>query len=178
MEAEQQPQPEVVSVSGAVALVERALTLVRVDFPAERRRPAPLWFAVAAMVSIVGSLAAGVLLVAIGTSVFPALKGYVHFRFSDYGKLTVVGVVVACVAWPIVTWISSAPRWVFFRLAIVVTAFLLLPDLYILWQGQPAKAVAVLMVMHLAIAVVTYNALVYLAPATRRSRRSDIPAPG
>ena len=38
--------------------------------------------------------------------------------------------------------------------------------------------VAVLMVMHLAIAVVTYNALVYLAPATRRSRRSDIPAPG
>ncbi len=43
---------------------------------------------------------------------------------------------------------------------------------HILKQGQPAKAVAVLMCMHLAIALVTYNALVHLAPvrARRRSR--------
>ena len=178
MEAEQEPQPDVVSSSGGTTLVERALALVRVDFPTERGRPERLWFALAALVSIVGSLAADVLLVAIGTTVFPATKGYVHFRLSDYGKLTVVGVVIACVAWPIVTWISSSPRWLFFRLAVVVTLFLLLPDLYILWKGQPAKAVAVLMVMHLAIAVVTYNALVHLSPATRRVRRADIPAPG
>jgi hypothetical protein len=46
---------------------------------------------------------------------------------------------------------------------------LLLPDLYILHQGQPVQAVAVLMVMHLAIAVVTYNCLVRIA-AIRSSR--------
>jgi hypothetical protein len=35
-------------------------------------------------------------------------------------------------------------------------------------KGQPGKAVAVLFVMHLAIAVVTYNALVRLAPVRAR----------
>ena len=157
MEAEQDPQPDVVSSRRATALVERALARVGVDFPPERWRPDPLWLAVAALLSIVGSLAADIVLVAVGTTVFPATNGYVHFRFSDYGKLTVIGVIIACVAWPIVTRISSSPRWLFFRLAVVVTLFLWLPDLYILWKGQPAKAVAVLMVMHLAIAVVTYS---------------------
>jgi uncharacterized protein with PQ loop repeat len=64
----------------------------------------------------------------------------------------------------------------FFWLAVAVTLFLWLPDLYILWKGQPAKAVAVLMVMHLAIAVVTYNALIHVAPA-RPVQRADTPAP-
>jgi hypothetical protein len=76
----------------------------------------------------------------------------------------VIGVVIACVAWPVVTRISSAPRWLFFRLAILVTLVLWLPDLYILAKGQPPKAVVILMLMHLAIAVVTYNALVRIAP--------------
>jgi hypothetical protein len=92
----------------------------------------------------------------------------VHFQFHDYARLTIVGVIIACVAWPIVTRISSAPRWLFFRLAILVTLVLLVPDLYILKTGQPAKAVAVLMCMHLAIALVTYNALVHLAPVRRQ----------
>jgi hypothetical protein len=96
----------------------------------------------------------------------------VHFRFSDYGKLTVIGVALACMAWPIVTWISSSPRWLFARLAVLVTLFLWLPDLFILAKGQPPKAVAVLMVMHLAIALVTYNTLMHLAPGTRRFRRA------
>jgi hypothetical protein len=57
-----------------------------------------------------------------------------------------------------------------------VTLVLFLPDLYILKQGQPAKAVAVLMLMHLAIALVTYNALVRLAPLrSRRHRPSTVP---
>jgi hypothetical protein len=176
MEAEQHPQPDVTSSSSGTALVERALALVRVDFPPDRWRLEPLWLAVAALLSIVGSLAADVVLVALGTTAFPATNGYVHFRFSDYGKLTVIGVVIACVAWPIVTRISSAPRWLFFRLAVAVTLFLWVPDVYILWKGQPAKAVAVLMVMHLAIAVVTYNALIHVAPA-RRVRRADSPPP-
>jgi CDP-diglyceride synthetase len=104
--------------------------------------------------------------------VFPATKGYAHFQFPDYAKLTVIGVVIACVAWPVVTRVSSDPRWLFFRLAILVTVVLLLPDVYILYGGQPADAVAVLMVMHLAIALVTYNLLVHLAPFGARSRQA------
>lgn len=50
------------------------------------------------------------------------------------------------------TRISSAPRWLFFWLAVLVTLLLWLPDLYLLDLGQPGRAVAVLMVMHLAIA--------------------------
>ena len=123
------------------------------------------------------------MLVAIGHQVFPATKGYVHFEFGDYAKLTVIGVLIACAAWPVVTRISSAPRWLFFRLAIVVTLVLFLPDVYIWHQGQPAQAVAVLMAMHVAIALITYNLLVHLAPvrarAGRRARRalSGDPAP-
>ncbi len=152
---------------------DRALALFRVDFPSERRQPQRAWLAVATVTSIVGSLAADAFLVAVGTALFPSTKGYVHFRFSDYSKLTIVGVVVACVAWPVVAWISSAPRWLFFRLAILVTLVLLLPDIYILSQGQAAKAVAVLVAMHIAIALVTYNALVHVAPASRRFRRVE-----
>lgn len=164
------------SSDGRPSLMERALAVVRVDFPPERRQPQGLWLAVATAVSIVGSLAAGFILVTIGTTLFPGTKGYVHFRFSDYGKLTVVGVVLACVGWPIATWISSAPRWLFLRLAIAVTGVLLLPDLWIVAKGQPVKAVLVLMAMHLAVAFVTYNALVHVAPATRRFRRIDSPS--
>jgi CDP-diglyceride synthetase len=125
------------------------------------------------VVSLAGSLAIDAALVAVGKAVFPSTNGYEHFQFSDYSKLTVIGVIIACVAWPVVTRISSAPKWLFFRLAIVVTLVLLLPDLYILKQGQAAKAVAVLMCMHLAIALVTYNALVYLAPVRAMSRHRD-----
>ena len=57
----------------------------------------------------------------------------------------------------------------FYRMAILVTLVLLLPDIYILYLGQPGDAVAVLMVMHLAIALVTYNLLIRLAP-TQPSR--------
>jgi len=144
--------------------IDRCLHLFRIDFAPTHRQPSPLRVAVATVVSIVGSLAADAVLVAIATALFPGTKHYAHFQFHDYARLTIVGVVIACVAWPVVTRISSAPRWVFFRLAVLVTAVLLLPDVWILAKGQPPKAVAVLMCMHLAIALVTYNALVHLAP--------------
>ncbi len=145
-------------------IIDRSLELARVDFAPTHRQPSPARVLLATAVSLIGSLAADAAIVAIGVAVFPSTKGYGHFQFSDYAKLTIIGVVIACVAWPIVTRVSSEPRWLFFRLAIIVTLVLLLPDLYILKQGQPGKAVAVLMVMHLAIALVTYNALVHLAP--------------
>ncbi len=145
----------------------RALALVRIDLPVEHRQPRPLRLIVATIVAVVGSLAADMILVALAVHAFPATKGYGHFQFSDYAKLTVIGVVGACVGWPIVTWISSSPRWLFFRLAILATLVLWLPDLWILAKGQPAKAVLVLALMHVAIAVVTYNALVHIAPPRR-----------
>jgi hypothetical protein len=149
-------------------ILDRFLDLMKVDFAPANRQPSGARVVLATVVSLVGSLAVDAALVAIGERVFPSTKGYVHFQFSDYSKLTIIGVVIACVAWPIVTRISSEPKWLFFRLAIVVTLVLFLPDLYILKQGQPPKAVAVLMSMHLAIAVVTYNALVHLAPVRPR----------
>jgi hypothetical protein len=157
-------------------IFDRSLDLVKVDFAPTHRQPSNVRVVLAIVISLVGSLAVDAVLVAIGEAVFPSTKDYVHFRFSDYSKLTIIGVIIACVAWPIVTRISSAPRWLFFRLAIVVTLVLFLPDLYILKQGQPAKAVAVLMCMHLAIALVTYNALVHLAPVRTRRRHRDAPA--
>src|SRR5580692_10579138 len=154
----------------------RALGLVRVDLAPAHRQPSSLQVAMATVGSVAGSLAVDAILVVIGEAVFPSTKGYAHFQFSDYSKLTIIGVLIACAAWPIVTRISSAPRWLFFRMAIAVTLVLWLPDLYILHMGQSVRAVAVLMVMHLAIAVVTYNALVHIArvqTAARGSRRSS-----
>jgi hypothetical protein len=154
-------------------IIDRSLQLVKVDFAPTHRQPSVLRWLLASAVALVGSLLADALLVVVGRAVFPSTKGYVHFEFHDYARLTVIGVVIACLAWPVVTRISSAPRWLFFRLAIAVTLVLLLPDVYILVQGQPAQAVAVLMCMHLAIALVTYNALVHLAPV--RERRGTSP---
>jgi hypothetical protein len=156
-------------------LVDHGLRLARVDFAPAHRQPSGLRVVAALALSVAGSLAVDALLVALCEAVFPSTKGFGHFQFSDYAKLTVIGVVVAGLAWPVVTRISSAPRWLFFRLAVAVTLVLWLPDLYILYRGEPARAVAVLMVMHLAIALITYNCLVHvaavraLAPARSRA---------
>jgi hypothetical protein len=145
-------------------VTERALAWARIDLSPPHRPPAWWRVVVATALSIALSLAADAALVAIGTRLFPSTKGYYHFQFHDYAKLTVIGVLIACAAWPIVARVSTAPRWLFFRLAIAVTLVLFLPDLYIWHQGQPAEAVLVLMAMHVAIALVTYNLLIRLAP--------------
>jgi hypothetical protein len=156
----------------STSILERSLGLVKVDFSPKHAQPSWVRVGLASAVSIGGSLLADAILVVIGQAVFPSTKGYGHFQVHDYARLTIIGVVVACLAWPIVTRISSAPRWLFFRMAILVTLVLLLPDLYILHNGAPGRAVAVLMVMHLAIALVTYNALVHIAK-TRTDTRTD-----
>jgi hypothetical protein len=124
----------------------------------------------ALLLALAGSLAIDALLVALGTAAFPATKGYGHFHFLDYGLLTAVGVVMACAAWVVVARLSSDPRRVLFRLAVAVTIVLWLPDIWLLIEHQPATAVAVLMCMHLGIALVTYNLLIHVAPAR------DLPA--
>src|SRR3984885_9128097 len=155
-------------------VLARALDLVHVDLAPAHRQPTAGRMAIATAVSVAGSLGADAILVVIGERVFPSTSGYVHFQFSDYARLTILGVLIACAAWPIVTRISSAPRWLFFRMAIAVTLVLWLPDLWILHLGQPVQAVAVLMVMHLAIAGVTYNCLVHIA-AIKPGRSESTP---
>jgi hypothetical protein len=144
------------------------MAAARVDLAPEHGQPPVLWVVVATLASVGASLLADAGLVALGTTVFPSTVGYSHFRFSDYATLTVIGVLVACLAWPVVTRVSSSPRWLFLRLAVVVTLVLWLPDLWILLRGEPADAVGVLMVMHLAIALLTYNLLVRAAPVRGR----------
>jgi hypothetical protein len=142
----------------------KAAALVRVDFAPARRQPSAARVALATLVSVIGSLLADALCVVIAEAVFPATKGYPHFQFTDYTKLTVIGVLIACTGWPVTTRISSQPRWLFSRMAVLVTLVLFLPDFYILYQGQPGKAVAFLFLMHVAIALVTYYSLVLIAP--------------
>jgi hypothetical protein len=145
-------------------MLEKAMALVHLDFAPNHRQPSGERVMLATVVSIAGSLLADAALVVIAQALMPGTKGYEHFQFADYAKLTIIGVIIACAAWPITTRITSQPQWMFFRMAVLVTLVLWLPDVYILMKGQPAKAVAVLFVMHVAIALVTYNALVRLAP--------------
>lgn len=142
------------------------LRALRVDFDPPRP-PALIRVLVATVVALAGSLAADAILVRLGTALYPSTKGYVHFAFFDYAKLTSIGVVIACVGWPIVARVSSAPDWLFARLAVIVSAVLLLPDAYIWHGGSPSRAVFVLVWMHLAIAIVTYFSLTLLAPVSR-----------
>ena len=102
-------------------MLTRALSLVHIDFAPRHRQPSWLRVLVASVAAIVGSLAADGLLVVVGQAVFPSTKGYVHFQFPDYGKLTVIGVIIACIGWPIVTRVSSRPRSLFLISAIAVT---------------------------------------------------------
>ena len=91
--------------------VRRVLGWARIDFDPDHRPPAWWRVALATVLSIALALAADAALVAIGTRVFPATQGYVHFAFADYAKLTVVGIVIACAGWPIVARVCAAPRW-------------------------------------------------------------------
>ncbi len=156
-------------------VTEQIMAWARLDLSPAHRPPQWWRLALATVLSLLGSLGADAALVFVGTRLFPATKGYVHFAFGDYAKLTVIGVLIACAAWPVVARLSSAPRWLFFRLAIAVTLVLFVPDLYIWHQGQPAQAVLVLMAMHVAIALVTYNLLVRLAPVRALPRERQGP---
>lgn len=154
-------------------MLKKAASLVYLDFAPEHRQPTAVRLLLATVVSVAGSLIADALLVLIAEAIFPGTRGYQHFRFGDYARLTVIGVIIACLAWPVTTRITSRPRWMFAWMAVIVTIVLWLPDVYILTQGQPGNAVGVLFVMHLAIALVTYSALVHLAPVRALGRGDD-----
>ncbi|HEY3982087.1 MAG TPA: DUF6069 family protein [Streptosporangiaceae bacterium] len=145
-------------------IADRARSLTKFNLSPRHRPPGVVVVAAVTVLCAALSLLADELIVRAGTAVFPATRGYVHFQFGDYAKLTVIGVVAAGIGWPIVARLTSDPRWAFLRLAVAVTAVCLLPDLYIWLRGQPGQAVLVLVAMHLAIGLITYNLLVRLAP--------------
>jgi hypothetical protein len=148
-----------------VSLADRAMKVARIDRSVRHSVPPFVRVVVGTVLAVVVSLLADALIVLTGKRLFPSTAGSAHFRFSDYATLTLIGVLIAGAAWPVVVRISSAPRWLFFRLAVVVTLVLWLPDLYLVLRNQPVRSVAVLMAMHLAIAVITYNLMVRIAPA-------------
>ena len=159
-------------------MLKKAASLIHLDFAPQHRQPTALRVVLATIVAIAGSLLADALCVVIAVAIWPGTKGYEHFQFAGYAKLTVIGVIIACIAWPITTRITSRPRWMFFRMAVLVTVVLWLPDVAILVMGQPGNAVGTLFVMHLAIALVTYYALVLIAPVRARHpepARSAVP---
>lgn len=145
-------------------LLERTMAIARVDLTPSHRQPSVIRLAVATLTAVIGSLVADTIIVAIGIHIFPGTAGYGHFRFGDYAKLTIIGVLVGAAGWPVLTHISSAPRWLYGRLTILISLALFLPDAWLLLRHQPLKDVAVLMVMHVAVAVVIYCSMVLIAP--------------
>ena len=117
----------------------------------------------AAALSVALSLALDMVAVHVAKTEFPSTRHFSHFRFADYGTLTVVGALAGAAGWAAVVRLSSAPRWLFLRLAVVVTFVLWLPDVWILVQGATGEGVATLAVMHLLVVLVTYNVSVRLA---------------
>lgn len=152
------------------AVLQPLLRTFHIDFDGPAP-PSPLRLLLASLVALGGSLLADWLLVKLGVHVFPSTRGFSHFQFGDYAKLTTIGVVIACAGWPLCTAVTSQPRRLYFQAAIVITVVLLAPDVYIWHNGASAKAVFVLVWMHIAIAIITYNSLVRLAPVgAARSR--------
>jgi hypothetical protein len=130
------------------------------------QRPSAPRFLTVSLLAVVGSVGVNALLVALVKYLNPALSNYAHFQLSDYGTLTVIGVLAACGAWDVVMRISSSPRWLLFRLAVVVMLVLWIPDVYLFTKHEPGAGVVTLMIMHLAVALVTYNLLVRFASPT------------
>jgi hypothetical protein len=158
------------------AILDRLLALAHVDWSPRHRQPTVMRVAIATVITIGAALLADALLVAAGTHVFTATRGYDHFRFNDYAKLTIIGVLIGCMGWPVLTRISSAPRWLYGWLTILATLALFLPDGWLLLRSQPPKAVAVLMTMHVAVALVIYVVMVSIAPVRKAADRGDVSA--
>ncbi|GAA1001750.1 DUF6069 family protein [Subtercola frigoramans] len=148
----------------------RLFDALGLDFPLGENQPGLVRFIVATVVAVVASLAACAALAQLGVILFPSTKGYEHYGFGDYGKLTIIGVTLASLAWPVVTLLSTQARRLYFWLAVIVTLVGFAPDAWILYKGQPAGGVFILVLMHIALALITLPALVFIAPqrATRR----------
>jgi hypothetical protein len=117
--------------------------------------------ATASLTAAAISLAADLALATIGRAAFAVPSSFGEFAFWTYAPLTVLGVAGATFTWALVTRLTARPKWLFTRLVALVTALLLIPDFLLFGTpGNPAGPVVVLMLMHLALAAVTYTALI------------------
>jgi hypothetical protein len=116
------------------------------------------------VVAVFGGLLVCFALARLVTSADPSIASYGHFQFSDYSRLTIIGVIAACIGWPIVTLLSTTARRLYLWAAILVVVVSLAPDLWILHLGQPVVGVATLALMHIGLGLVTYPAMVFIAP--------------
>jgi hypothetical protein len=137
--------------------------------------------AVFTVLSALASIVVNAALVWLAKGNDPSLQHYSHFRLWDYGTLTAVGVVSAGVAWYVATRTFPSPRRTFFRVALVVMLALWVPDIWLLIKHEPTRAVVFLFIMHAAVALITYNFLVFGAPVAVRAARGNgvvaLPAP-
>jgi hypothetical protein len=137
---------------------------LRLDLPFGRAQPRAVRVLIALVAAVVLSVAACWALATAAVALMPSTAGYEHFGFQDYAKLTVIGVVIAALAWPVVTLLSSHAHRIYLLADVVVVLISLAPDLWIIRGGQPIPAVLVLMLMHVALGVITYPVMVYGAP--------------
>lgn len=145
-------------------LLDQAMRVTRVDFKPSSRQPSIILTALGIATGVLLSLLVNMLIVHLAIGLWPALGDYEHFRLSDYGRLTVLGSLIACAGWPVLTRISSAPVRVYLLIAALGTLVLWLPDLYILLVlHEPARAVATLMAMHLAVPFVSCVSMLVVA---------------
>lgn len=152
------------------ARAEQLATWSTFDWSPDHLPPPRRRIALATTAALAGSILADGVLVATAERLFPSLRSFAHFSPLVWVALTVVGVLGACAAWPVVAAVTRRPQWLFCWMAFAVTLTLWLPDTILLAQRQPGRAVAVLMLMHLAIAVVTFESLVRIAPVRAHQR--------
>jgi len=151
-----------------MSLAQRASRLTGPRPPLQTVPPTYRRVVAAGLAAAAVSLVADLMLATIGRAAFTVPASFDKFAFGTYAVLTVLGVAGAAATWAAVARLSSRPEWLLTRLAALVTALFLIPDFLLLGTpGNPAGPVAILMLMHLAIAVITYTALTRLAPVRR-----------
>jgi hypothetical protein len=147
------------------SLARRAFRLTATGPASDVTPPAHRRLLAAGLAAAAASLAADVVLATIGRAAFTVPASFGKFSFGTYALLTVLGVAGATATWAAVTRLSSRPKWLLTRLAALVTALFLIPDFLLFGtSGNPAGPVVTLMLMHLAIAVITYTVLTKVAP--------------
>jgi Family of unknown function (DUF6069) len=150
-------------------LMARLQSITRLDGRPLTHMPRTRRILAAGLISMAASLAADVLLVAVGTAAFHPPASFGPFVFLTYAKLTAAGIIGATAFWAGLVRVTSQPRLVLLRAAVAVTLLLLIPDVLLL-PNESTGGVMTLMVMHVAIAIITTVTFLKVAPATGQAR--------
>jgi hypothetical protein len=148
----------------SAATWSRITAFLGVDWPKRAHQPRPIEFVMASIVAISGSLIACIVVVTLTSRWFPLALKNSHMQFADYYVPIIVTVAIGCAAWPVVTWISSRGRRLFLCVGIAVVVLIVALDVWIFDANRPVATAAIMVAMHLGVALVTYLSLVFLAP--------------